>query len=58
MDLVSLVSNTDQRLDHNVLRNQLSQYEDNGLWDSKIYQYSFKEELGNGLCCDALLTDG
>jgi hypothetical protein len=24
--------------------------------DSKMYPYSFKEELGSGLCCDVLLA--
>ena len=29
---------------------------DNGLWDSKVYLDSFKEELSSGLYCDALLA--
>ena len=27
-----------------------------GVWDSKMYPDSFKEDLGGGLCCDALLA--
>jgi hypothetical protein len=29
-----------------------------GLWDSKMYPESFKEEIGSGLCFDSLLAGG
>jgi hypothetical protein len=56
VDLVSLVSNIDQRLDQNVLRNLLSRSEMIGLWDPKVYPHSFKEAFSSGFCCDILLA--
>jgi hypothetical protein len=56
MDLLSLVSNHDQRLDQNVIRNRLSSIGDDGLWYPKMYPHSFEEELGSGLHCDVLLA--
>ena len=53
MDLVSLVSSIDQRLDQNVLRNLLSLSE---MIDPKVYPHSFKEEFSSGFCCDHILA--
>jgi hypothetical protein len=57
VDFVSLVSNIEQRLDQNVLRNLLSSILDiDRLWDPKVYPHSFKEEFSSGLCYDILLV--
>jgi hypothetical protein len=56
MDLVSLVSSSDQRLDQNVLRNQLSRSETMVCGIPKCTQTRSKKSLASGLCCDALLA--
>jgi hypothetical protein len=48
VDFVSLLSNKNQRLDQNVLRN--------GLWYPKVDPHSFEEYIGNTFCCDILLA--
>jgi hypothetical protein len=53
--LVILVSSNDQRIDQNVLRNRLSRYETTVCEIQKCID-SFKEDLGSGLCYDALLV--
>jgi hypothetical protein len=45
MDLLSLVSSSDQRLDQNVMRNRLSQYETIVLWIPKCTQIRSKKSL-------------
>jgi hypothetical protein len=56
VDLVSLVSNSYQRIDQNFPRNLLSLVKDDGLWYPKIDPHSFEEELGSICHCDVLLV--
>jgi hypothetical protein len=58
VDLVSLVSNSDHRLDQNVLRNRLYRYEIKKNRYPKVYPHSFKEYLRNGVRCDAHIAGG
>jgi hypothetical protein len=56
VDLVSLVSNNDERLDLNVLRTLLSQSLYDGLWYPEVSPHQFEEYISSGLCYDIFLT--
>jgi hypothetical protein len=56
VDLVSLVSNIDQRLDQNVLRNLLSRSEIMDCGIPKCTHTHSKKSLAVAFCCDTLLA--
>jgi hypothetical protein len=56
VDLVSFLFSRDQRLDQNLLRNWLYRSDMMVCGIPKMYPHSIEEELGNSLCCDALLA--
>jgi hypothetical protein len=55
VDLVSLVSNNDQRLDQNLLRNILSQF-DMMFYGILKCAHTRPKNIGSGLHCDILIT--
>jgi hypothetical protein len=56
VDLVSLVSNSNQRLDQNVVRNMFSRLDMMVCGFPKMDPHSFKEEIGSICHCDVLLA--
>jgi hypothetical protein len=56
VDLVSLVSNSDQRLDQKCVEEPVVSMRDDGLWYPKMDPHSFEEDLGSICFCDILLA--